>query len=109
MRRSTRATRPAFTLVELLVVIAIIGTLVALLLPAVQMARESTRRSNCTQNLHQVALAMAQHESAFGCYPAGLPNCVAPSNFAIAGGTADGAFCQGPTWTIAIMPYLEEQ
>ncbi len=109
MRRSTRATRPAFTLVELLVVIAIIGTLVALLLPAVQMARESARRSNCTQNLHQIALAVQRHEEAFGCFPPGLPNCVAPANFGLTLGTANGAWCQGPVWTVAIMPYMEEQ
>jgi type II secretory pathway pseudopilin PulG len=92
-----------------LVVIAIIGVLVAMLLPAVQMAREAARRSNCTQNLHQVALAVQQHDVTFGCYPPGLPNCVIPANFGIVGGTADGAWCQGPTWTVAIMPYLEEQ
>ncbi len=109
MRRSTRATRPGFTLVELLVVIAIIGTLVALLLPAVQMARESARRSNCTQNLHQIALAVQRHEEAFGCFPPGLPNCVAPANFGLTLGTANGAWCQGPVWTVAIMPYMEEQ
>jgi prepilin-type N-terminal cleavage/methylation domain-containing protein len=109
MRRPISRTRTAFTLVELLVVIAIIGALVALLLPAIQMARESARRSNCTQNLHSIALAVQHHESTYGCYPPGLPNCVDPKNFGIAGGTADGAWCQGPTWTIAIMPYLEEQ
>jgi prepilin-type N-terminal cleavage/methylation domain-containing protein/prepilin-type processing-associated H-X9-DG protein len=63
--------RQGVTLVELLVVVAIISLLVGLLLPAVQQARESARRTHCTNNLRQISLATANHESARGRYPIG--------------------------------------
>src|SRR5215213_2557935 len=64
--------RHGFTLVELLVVIAIIGILVALLLPAIQAAREAARRSQCQSSLHNVALAVLNYESARKILPQGM-------------------------------------
>jgi prepilin-type N-terminal cleavage/methylation domain-containing protein len=87
-----------FTLVELLVVIAIIGLLVALLLPAIQAARESSRRVHCLNNLKQIGLAILHYEE--GNYH--LP----------AGSTTEGTAIGGPyytTWTVDILPHLEQQ
>lgn len=71
MQKSYGCRRPGFTLIEVLVVIGIIGILVALLVPAVQMARESSRRTACQNNLRQIGLGVLHFESTHGKYPPG--------------------------------------
>jgi prepilin-type N-terminal cleavage/methylation domain-containing protein/prepilin-type processing-associated H-X9-DG protein len=93
----------AFTLVELLVVIAIIGILVALLLPAIQAAREAARRSQCQSNIHNVALAVLNYESSKKILPPGMTFDRAQ------GGNVHTLARYGPNWIIHILPYMEEQ
>ena len=86
--------RRGFTLVELLVVIAIIGILVALLLPAVQAAREAARRTQCTNNLKQLGLAVHNYENTNKELP--------PGGLTPTGGS------YGHSWWVRILPYIEQ-
>ena len=92
--------RRAFTLVELLVVIAIIGTLVGLLLPAVQAAREAARRCSCLNNTTQLGLALHNHEFHTGHFPAGVINPDGPIKNEPVG--------QHLSWTVQVLPYMEQ-
>jgi prepilin-type N-terminal cleavage/methylation domain-containing protein len=102
-----------FTLVELLVVIAIIGILVALLLPAIQAAREAARRSTCINQLKQMSLAMQNHVSALRVFPTGGSRYNPNIKDYVTGGTTNpgtpyGPAKQGLGWAYQILPYLEQ-
>lgn len=99
-----RDRRSGFTLVELLVVIAIIGVLVALLLPAVQAAREASRRMSCSNNLKQMGLGFLNFESARGGFP--------PRRYSATPGVPDATQTDGHGyvgWGAIILPYMENK
>jgi prepilin-type N-terminal cleavage/methylation domain-containing protein len=100
--------RSAFTLVELLVVIAIIGVLVALLLPAVQAAREAARRMQCSNHMKQIGLALQNYHDTFQSLPYG-----ARARFVVTSGSGCANSGQtatfGPSWYVGILPFAEQK
>src|SRR4029078_4399435 len=95
----SRTHRRAFTLVELLVVIAIIGILIALLLPAVQMAREAARRSQCTNQLKQRALAVFTYNDVNQAFPISIDYAREPGD--------GNESLSGVGWLPRILPFAE--
>lgn len=94
--------RHAFTMVELLVVIAIIGVLVAMLMPAVQAAREAARRTDCSNRVRQLALATQMHHQTYGYFPPARYEARPDAN------PNDKCGLETPTWLARVMPFVEE-
>lgn len=106
MRRRSRSPR-AFTLIELLVVIAIIAILIALLLPAVQQAREAAKRTQCKNNMKQICLAFHNYHDTFGVFP---PGAVLRDRhlFPYCSMQGDPHNHSGAPWPVLLLPYLEQ-
>ncbi len=92
--------KSGFTLVELLVVVAIIGVLAGLLLPAINSARESARRMQCTSNLRQIILATHSYDTSYRCFPTNFTGCGDPT-----GGAGSGFY----SWLAQLLPFVEER
>jgi len=101
-REFYRGSGKGFTLVELLVVIAIIGILIALLLPAVQSARESARAIHCTNNLKQLGLGVQEYHEHHECFPTSIA-------YNGIGDTPPGTTLNAKGWIVGILPHIDQQ
>jgi prepilin-type N-terminal cleavage/methylation domain-containing protein len=101
--------RNGFTLVELLVVIAIIGILIGLLLPAINAARESGRRTQCSNQLRQIGLGLLAHESAMQVFPTGGDTPWPVLEDYLLNGQPAGPEAQGLGWAFQVLPYMENK
>ena len=118
---SSARPKTAFTIVELLVVVAIIATLMGLLLPAVQVAREAARRTQCGNNLRQLATAVLAYETQMGHFPAatnttekgGGASCLGCYDPLKEARLAPGSFAagtrHGTSWILELLPFMEEK
>lgn len=103
--------RRAFTLIELLIVITIIGALIALLLPAVQSAREAGRNTQCRNNLRQMGVALHAYHETVNAFPPGVVSKLANPNWVMpAGGCTEAPIDLGPGWSFfaRMLPFLEQ-